>query len=138
MKRWHYICVTIALMTIAFFVGLAVGIEMAPPVQTSIPAHAFEQYTLFTWNKGGDEVCFAIMLEYQRLGFIHSWFPKRKGKCGIEDLKHELSALPKDSNVLWETWPPKKFAYPADKIVDEVMQFAEARGIHVRQSPAVQ
>ena len=137
MKRWLHIGGTVTLVIIAFFVGCIVGIENAPPVQTSIPPHQFEQYTLFTWNKGSDDVCFAIMLEFQRLRFIHSWFPKRNGKCGVDQLKNALSALPKDSNVFWETWPPKNLDYPPQAVVDEIIAFAEADGIHVKQSPAV-
>ncbi|MFZ1219259.1 MAG: hypothetical protein WAO00_08195 [Chthoniobacterales bacterium] len=137
MKRWLYIGGTVALTITAFVVGCMVGIENAPPVHSSIPPHEFEQYTLFTWNKGGGDVCFAIMLEFQRSKFIHSWFPKRRGKCGISELKNALLTLPKESNVLWEDWPPKKLDYPPDAIIDEVTQFAEANGIHVKQSPAL-
>jgi len=125
------------MIIIAFFVGCIVGIENAPPVQTSIPPHEFEQYTLFTWNNDGGNVCFAIMLEFQSSKFIHSWFPKRHGKCGVQELKNALLKLPNGSNVLWEEWPPKNLDYPPSAIIAEVTQFAEANGIHVKQSPAV-
>lgn len=138
MKRWLYIGGTVSLVVMAFVVGCITGIEMAPPVQTSIPPHQFEQYTLFTWKKGSDDVCFAIMPEFQRSRFIHSWFPRRQGKCGVDQLKIALSELPKGSSVFWETWPPKNFEYPSDSTVDEVTRFAEARGVQVKQSPAVE
>ena len=138
MKRSWYFGGAAAIALLALVVGYALGFYSALPYEASIPAHSFEQYTLFTWNTRSGDVCFAIMLEYQRPKFIHSWFPKRKANCGVSELKKALVSLPKDSYVSWETWPPKNFDYPPENVVEDVIKFAETNRIRIQQSPAVQ
>src|SRR6266705_2297674 len=118
---------TAAAMLFAFLLGCIVGFYWHQPLESSTPAHEFEQYSLFTWNTRSGDLCFAIMLEVERPKFIHSWFPKTGAKCGISGLKKALVALPKDTYVFWETWPPKKMDYPPENVVQEVIEFAESR-----------
>jgi len=108
-----------------------------PKGADSIPAYEFETYTLFTWKVPRGDFCFKIMTRAESNEFIHRWFPKRNAKCGASELKTALAGLPKDSYVLWESWPPQGFDYPTDNIVDEIIAFAETKGIHVKVSPAL-
>ena len=103
----------------------------------SIPAYEFQQYSLFTWNVSSGDFCFALMTTAESHKFIHSWTAKRHSKCGALKLKQALAALPKDTVVLWHNWPPRKMDYPAENIVQEIVQFAESNRIHVRESPAL-
>jgi len=68
--------------------------------------------------------------------FIHSWFPKRNASCGATELKNALIGLPKESTVLWESWPPD-FDYPPENVMDEIVAFADTKSIHVKVSPAL-
>jgi hypothetical protein len=94
-------------------------------------------YNLFTWNVQSGDVCFALMKEADRSQFIHRWFPKRNARCGIPELKKALAALPKNSLVCWNDWPPKEMDYPPDNVVDEIQRFAKANGIRVELYPAL-
>jgi len=53
---------------------------------------------------------------------------------GIPQLKQELAALPKDSVVYWNDWP-RKFTYPQDGVVRELVEFARSKGVRLEQSP---
>jgi len=94
-------------------------------------------YHLFTWNVGTGNLCFALMAEPEDEEFIHRWFPKRNAKCGVGELKKALTALPKESVISWNNWPPKKIEYPPDAVVDEIMEFAEANGVRLELFPAL-
>jgi hypothetical protein len=107
-----------------------------PATEDSIPAYEFERYSLFTWTTHSGDFCFKIMTRAESNTFIHSWFAKRNAKCGISELKKALAALPKDSHVFWEDWPPR-FDYPPESVIQEMMGFAGSRGIHLEQSPAL-
>lgn len=69
--------------------------------------------------------------------YIHTWFPRRNAKCGTAELKHRLASLPTGAFVEWQTWPPKGFDYPADSVVEEIVEFAKGKGIRLEQSPAL-
>ena len=109
-----------------------------PGAKEAIPAYEFSTYTLFTWDSQSDEFCCKLMTRAESNEFIHAWFPRRNAKCGLANLEATLTQLPKDSLVLWETWPPKNFDYPPEKVVKEVIDFAASRNVHVKQSPALE
>ncbi|MGI8957769.1 MAG: hypothetical protein ACR2II_12765 [Chthoniobacterales bacterium] len=109
-----------------------------PRMEDSIPAHEFEQFCLLTWKTSSDDFCFKIMSCAERNKFIHDWFPKRNAQCGIAELKKALTALPKGSHVFWEDWPPRKFEYPSESVIAEMIEFAKSNGIQLEQSPSVQ
>jgi len=109
----------------------------SPDSQDSVPAYEFEQYSLFTWNTRSGDLCFAIMIQAESHKFLRSWTAKRNAKCGISELKKALTTLQKDSHVLWQDWPPAKFDYPSDNVVQEIIEFAKGSGIDLKQSPAL-
>jgi hypothetical protein len=77
------------------------------------------------------------MIQAESHKFLRSWTAKRNAKCGISELKKALGALPKDAFVLWQDWPPGKFDYPPDNVVQEAIEFAKSRGVRLEQSPAL-
>jgi hypothetical protein len=105
-------------------------------MEDSTPAQEFQDYCLLSWNTRNDDFCFKIMTCAERNRFIHTWFPKRNAKCGIPELKTALAVLPKDSRVFWQDWPPT-FNYPQEKVIEEMIEFAKTKDIHLEQSPAV-
>jgi hypothetical protein len=127
-----------AALVVAFLLGLGLGVHLATPGETSIPPEQFTQYCLLTWKGRSDQWCFALMLEYERGNFLHSWTSKWGQKCGVEELKTALSALPKDTYVYWNTWPRRNFDYPEKAIVQDVVKFASNKGVHVQLLPALQ
>jgi hypothetical protein len=137
MKPWKYLVVGTAI-AVAFLLGLGLGIHLATPGETSIAPEQFTQYSLLTWKGRSNEWCFALMLEYQRGNFLRSWTSKWGQKCGVEELKKALSALPKDTYVYWNTWPPRNCDYPEKAIVQDVVTFAANKGVHVQLLPALQ
>lgn len=137
MTRSMYLGGAAAVALFTFLLGYLVGTYSVLPIEGSIPSHAFEQYVLFTRNTRSD-VSFAIMREFERPKFIHSWFPKMNPRRGVPELKNALATLPEGSYVLWESWPPRRFDYPPENAVREVIKFAETNGVHVKESPALQ
>jgi hypothetical protein len=105
--------------------------------ENPIPAYDYERYSLFTWKTQTDGFCFAIMVRADADKFLHSRRAKESARCGVFELKRALTALPRLSHVFWEDWPPKQFDYPPDSVVEEVIDFAKSRGIHLEQSPAL-
>jgi hypothetical protein len=136
-KRPFYIGALVAI-AIAFFVGYELGEYAAEPGEITIPAEQFKQYSLLTWETRSRALCFSLMREYQRGRFIHSWTSKWGAKCGVAELKQALSALPKETYVYWNTWPPKNCDYPEDTVVREVVDFAATKNVHVQLAPALQ
>jgi len=108
-----------------------------PAREDPTPAYDFERYSLFTWKADSGDFCFAIIIRAEADKFLHSWTAKKSAKCGASELKRTLAALPKDSYVFWEDWPPKNFDYPPENIVHEIIEFAKGKGVHVEQSPAL-
>jgi hypothetical protein len=108
-----------------------------PKSNDPVLPYELETYTVFSWKGTPDDFCFKVMTRAEANKFIHTWFPKWNAKCGGAELRKALVALPKDSYVLWESWPPKGFDYPPDNVVDEIIAFAETKGIHVKVSPAL-
>jgi hypothetical protein len=102
-----------------------------------LPDYEFRQYSLFTWNVRSGDFCFALMTTAESHKFIHTWTAKWNAKCGVVELKQALASLPNGTGVLWQSWPPKKMDYPPKNIVQEIIQFAEGKGIHLRESPAL-
>jgi hypothetical protein len=125
------------MMRLCFLFTVVVLSACRPENSDSISAYKFEQYNLFTWKAGSGDFCFAIMIQAESHKFLRSWTAKRDAKCGTSELKKALIALPKDSYVSWEDWPPGKFDYPADNVVQEIIEFARSKGIHLTQSPAL-
>jgi hypothetical protein len=120
---------------------LATGIFLAGYFSADCPADyvppwEFNRYCLFTSKQVDGEVCFALMREFERRRFIHQWFPKRKLRCGITDLKDALASLPKGTSVLWTDWPGT-FEYPASNVMEDVIAFARQHEVHIEQSPVV-
>lgn len=122
---------------LCFLLTLAPLSACRPESQDSIPAYEFEQYSVFSWKARSGDFCFAIMIRAESHKFLRSWTAKRNAKCGISELKKALSALPKNSFVLWEDWPSGKFDYPPDNVVQEVIEFAKGKDVHLEQSPAL-
>jgi hypothetical protein len=83
------------------------------------------------------DFCFAIMTRAESHKFIHRWFPKRNAKCGVSALKTALATLPPNAYVYWQDWPPKKFDYPADNVIQDIIEFAESKDIHLKESPSL-
>jgi hypothetical protein len=108
-----------------------------PAQKNPIPAYDFTRYSLFTWNTDSGDFCFAIMIRAEADKFLHSGTAKRGAKCGASELKRTLIALPRDSQVFWEDWPPKHFDYPPENIVKEIIEFARTKGVRLEQSPAL-
>lgn len=136
MKRSAYFLFGAA-VAISFVLGFGLGIHIAAPGETSIPPEQFTQYSLFTWNSHSDDFCFALMLEYKRGNFLKSWTSKWGAKCGTVQLKDALNALPQGTHVYWNTWPPKNCNYPEKRIVNEVIDFAQTKGVHLELLPAL-
>jgi hypothetical protein len=118
-------------------VMLVVFSGCSPARENSIPAYDFERYSLFTWKAPSGDFCFAIIIRADADKFLRSWTAKRGARCGASELKSALAALPKDSYVFWEDWPPKHFDYPPENIVQEIIEFAKSKGVHLEQSPAL-
>jgi len=107
-----------------------------PP--NSIPAYEFDQYVLYTWNERSDGLCFALMIQADRYRFLRRWFPKRKARCGVTELRQALAALPKNSFVLWQDSRSKGFDYPDEQAVRELIDFAKDLGIRLEVSREVE
>ena len=124
------------------FAGLVVaagifmaGYFLADCPQDSIPPWEFDRYCLFT-EQSDRILCFALMREFERHKFIHRWFPKRNLKCGVPELKQALASLPKGTTVLWTNWP-KKFDYPDQTVIDDLIAFAAQHDVRLEESPVV-
>jgi len=137
MKRSLYLIGAIVVVVLTFVVGFMVGENAAQPNEPPHPSYEFEQYCLLTWKNHSGDLCFALMLEYKSDRFIHKWNSKWGAKCGIAKLEEALAALPKDTYVGWNNWPPK-FDYPPDNIIDEVIEFAKSKGVRIEVDPAIE
>jgi len=93
--------------------------------------------TLLTWKGWSGDICFLLLPMMQRGRATHDFWSKWSGQCGIPKLKDALSAVPKDKVVYWNNWPDK-FAYPDDRVVQEIIDFGKEKGIRVEQNPALQ
>jgi hypothetical protein len=93
------------------------------------------RYSLFTWMAGEGDVCFVLVPYRQRDKFLHRWFPKRFGTCGIANLKNALKTLPRGSEVLWEELPPRGFVYPSVALLDDIQQFGKSENVDVVMAP---
>lgn len=108
------------------------------PKRTQAPEpYEFDTYVLFTWNTSSTDFCFKIMTRAESNEYIHTWFPRRGARCGIAELRQRLASLRKGAFVEWQTWPPQGFDYPADSVVQEMIEFAKGEGIRLEQSPAL-
>ncbi len=125
------------IIVISFLLGLGLGIHLAAPGEASIPSEEFTQYCLLTWGSKSNDFCFALMLEYKRGDFLHSWTSKWGAKCGLAQLKEALAVLPSGTHVFWNTWPPRKCYYPEERIVNEVREFAKNKGVYLELLPAL-
>jgi hypothetical protein len=101
-----------------------------------VPPWEFDRYCLFTSNRSDGELCFALIREFERRKFVHRWFPRRKLKCGVAELKQALASLPKGTSVLWTDWPGT-FDYPAPGISEDLIAFAAQHEVRVEKSPIV-
>ena len=125
-------------MRLCCVLTIAVLLACGPTGGDSIPDYEFRLYSLFTWKAHSGDFCFAVMITAESHKFIHRWTAKWNAKCGVVELKQALAALPKGTVVLWESWPPRKMDYPPENVVQEIIQFAESKDIHIRESPALQ
>lgn len=108
-----------------------------PDGQDSIPPYEFEQYSMFSWKTDSNSFCFAVMIQAKSHAFLRSWSKKKQAKCGMSELQKALAALPRNSVVLWQDWPPANLDYPPDDVVQQVIEFAKANGIELKQSPSL-
>jgi hypothetical protein len=130
-KRLPFVLIVIA----AFVCGFLAGDYNARPLATSYEPGEFKNYCLLTWNGRSDDLCFGLMQRYKRNEFIKGWFSKWRGKCGVSELKHELSTLPQNTYIEWNNWPPR-FTYPQQNVADELVEFAKTKGLRLELNPA--
>jgi hypothetical protein len=109
----------------------ACGRQSDEPSSTS----NIKQYAFFTWKAHSGDLCFALMTESESHKFIRRWSPKKNAKCGLAELKRELTALPADSHVYWRSLPARGIDYPGDNVIKEITQFAESKGLHLELMP---
>ena len=93
-------------------------------------------YCLFTWPGKSDGVCFAIIPKYKSKKYMHNWFSKWGGECGLPLLKEELSALPNGEYVEWLNLPPK-FTYPQRQVSEDLVDYGKKVGLDFRMSPGL-
>lgn len=93
------------------------------------------RYSLFTWSAGEGDVCFVLVPYQQRDKFLHRWFPKRLGTCGVANLKTALKTLSKGTEVLWEELPSRGFVYPSAALLDDIQQFGKGKNVDVVMAP---
>jgi hypothetical protein len=121
----------------AFIAGFWLGKYLFEPAEENIPSDYFHQMTLLTWKGWSGDVCFLLLPMMQRGRATHDFWSKWSGQCGIPKLKEALSAVPEDQVVYWNNWPGK-FTYPERQVLDEIIDFAKAKGIRVEESPALE
>ena len=135
--RTHLYIGGTAALILTFWFGFFAGEFAAQPYETLTPFEYFTQYSLFTWKNRSGDLCFKLVLKLERARIEHGWFSKWGGACGVSKLKEALGALPKDTIVAWEQWPPK-FDFPEPKLSDDVIQFARSKGIRLEKDPVLE
>jgi hypothetical protein len=75
-----------------------------------------------------------VMRRLDSAAFVHKWNSKWNARCGLSELEQALAALPRDTKVAWENWPPR-FTYPSEDVTQQVMEFAKSRGIQLELLP---
>jgi hypothetical protein len=121
---------------VAFVAGFMMGSYFSEPTETIIPHEYFDQMALFTWKGWSGDLCFLLVPMIERGRAQHDFWSKWNGKCGVENMKKALSAVPKDKYVYWENWP-RKFHYPSHEFCDEILEFAKTKGVHLELNPAL-
>lgn len=123
-----------AAIIVAFALGFLVGNWAGQPYEIIYPREYFDHYCLFTWQNGSGDLCFKLILRLDRAAFIHKWNSKWSAQCGPSDLERTLAALPQNTHVAWENWPPR-FTYPSPARTYEVINFAKSKNIRLELSP---
>lgn len=121
----------------AFFLGVWVGKYFFEPTEQVIPAHYFEQMSLLTWKGWSGDLCFLLVPMVQRTRAGHDFWSKWGGTCGVEALKKALLAVPRNQHVYWNNWS-SKFTYPDQHVVQEILEFARANGVHLEEDPSLE
>lgn len=123
-------------LALAFFFGFLLGEWTAAPYETIVPQEYLQEYCLLTWKSWSGDICFELMPRTDRDRFLGDWTGKWRAQCGIPNLEKALAHVPKDMMVGWQN-RPSRFTYPDQKVVRQVLDFANSKGIRIELEPTL-
>ncbi len=121
-------------IAVAVLVGIFIGKYIFEPTETNIPSHHFDELSLLTWKGWSGDLCFLLVPRIEQGRATHNFWSKWQGQCGVSQFKDAIAAVPKSKNVVWINYPPR-FVLPSEKFCDEIVAFAESKGVKFSVNP---